>query len=69
MTATEAKRIIKSALDEKGLLYTKLTARTTDFTDLARAKCVFVKIHGWVGGPRWDELRDIAVQNGFRIEV
>jgi hypothetical protein len=63
------KQIIKMELDKRGLPYTKLTARKVDFTDLARASCIFVKIHGWQPNPAWDELKAIAVANGFRIET
>lgn len=63
------KQIIKAELERRGLPYTKLTSRTVDFTDLARASCVFVQIHGWKPSPAWDELKAIAVANGFRIEA
>lgn len=68
MTVNEAKWLIKAELERRKLPYTKLTARTIDFTDLARASCVFVKVHGWVPNPQWTELKAIAVANGFRIE-
>lgn len=68
ITPAAAKKVIAAALAERDLPFTKLTARTVDFTDLARARCVFVKIHGWQPNPAWTELRQIAVDNGFRIE-
>jgi len=69
MTTNEAKAIIKRELVARNLPFTKLTAKTVDFTDLARARVVFVKIHGWdQSSPVWDELKKIAVQNGFRIQ-
>ena len=68
ITTGQAKKIIASELEKRGLPFTKLTAKTVDFTDLARANCIFVKIHGWQPNPAWDELRAIAVQNGFRIQ-
>ena len=49
--------------------FTKLTARTVNFTDLARASCIFVKIHGWQPNPVWVELKRIAVAHGFHIET
>ena len=67
-TPHRAKAIIRAELERQGLIYTKLTARTVDFTDLARAKCVFVKIHGWQPNPVWDDLQALAVRHGFRIE-
>lgn len=66
---TDAKNIIRKSLAELDLPAYKLTARTISFVDLARASCVFVQIHGWQSNPRWDELRSIAIKNGFRIEV
>ena len=68
VTPNEAKRIIKSELDRRNLPYTKLTARTIGFSDLARASCIFVRIHGWHPAPAWDDIRAVAVTNGFRIE-
>jgi hypothetical protein len=69
VTANEAKRIIKNELDNRGLAYTKLTARTVSFVDLARASCIFVCVHGWQPNPQWAELRRIAVEHSFRIET
>lgn len=80
MTPQQAKNIIRAELERRGLSFEKLTARTIGFQDLARANCVFVKIHGWqanikrdveglpVPTTSWDELRQVAVSNGFRIE-
>lgn len=62
------KKIIQVELDKRNLPYTKLTAKTIGFSDLARGSCVFVKIHGWQPNPAWDEIKAIAVANGFRIE-
>ena len=69
VTASQAKKIVKSELERRNLPFTKLTAKTIDFTDLARASCVFVKIHGWQPNPAFDEIRAVAVANGFRIEA
>lgn len=69
VTVGQAKKIVKSELERRDLPFTKLTARTIDFTDLARASCVFVKIHGWQPNPAFDEIRAVAVANGFRIEA
>jgi hypothetical protein len=63
------KKIMQQELVARNLPFTKLTARTIDFSDLARATCVFVKIYGWQPNPVWSELRAVAVQNGFRIEA
>lgn len=69
MTPAQAKRLIKAKLDELKLPYTKLTAKTVNFTDLARASCVFVKVYGWKPDPAWDVLVKLAVDNGFRVEA
>ena len=66
---TVAKKIIQKELDKRGLSYTRLTARTISFTDLARTSVVFVKIHGWESNPAWSKLQAVARQNGFRIEA
>jgi hypothetical protein len=68
MSPSQAKKIIQAELEKHNLPYEKLTARTISFSDLARASCVFVKIHGWQPNPAWEELRAVAVANGFRIE-
>ena len=73
MTANEAKKLIKAELDALKIPYTKLTAKTVDFSDLARGACIFVTIHGWetsYQSPAWyQHLRELAVKNGFRIEA
>lgn len=69
MTTSLAKRIVKDKLQTLNLPFTKLTARTIGFQDLARANCIFVKIHGWQASPLWDDIADTARANGFRIET
>lgn len=66
---SEAKKIVAQRLTELGLPAYKLTAKSIDFSDLARAKCVFVKIHGWAPNPLWRELDHTARMYGFRIET
>ena len=68
-TPADAKRIIEAALTARKLPFTKLTARTVGFQDLARADCIFVKIHGWTPNPVWEELKLIAKQHHFCIEA
>lgn len=46
MTASEAKAATKKELDNMGVAFTKLTAKTLSFTDLARGSAVMVTIHG-----------------------
>ena len=69
MTPNQAKKVIKDRLEQLQLPFTKLTARTVDFTDLARATCVFVKIHGWQPSEQFDVLDKLAKANGFRVET
>jgi hypothetical protein len=66
-TANEAKKIIAAKLNELGLPAYKLSAKTVDFTDLARAQKLFVKINGWKPSPLWDDLQKTAKENGFLI--
>ena len=68
VTTFQAKNIIKNELNKRELPYNKLTARTIGFSDLLRGDCIFVKIHGWNPNPQWDELKNIAKENGFCIE-
>lgn len=65
----KAKQLIKNELDRLNVSYTKLTARTVDFTDLTRDKSLFVKIHGWKPNLVWANLKKIAKDNGFFIEA
>lgn len=73
MTPNQAKNTIKAELLALSIPYTRLSARTINFSDLARATCIFVTIHGWEAGYQsgawYKHLRELAVQNGFRIEV
>jgi hypothetical protein len=69
MTTHEAKRIIGRALQERKLAHSKLTAKTVSFTDLLRADCIFVTIHGWTPNPVFSELEAIAKSNGFCIDA
>jgi hypothetical protein len=65
----EAKKITREALDRLALPYTRLSARTVDFTDLARASAVFVTVHGWQPSPRWEELKADTKGKGFILEA
>jgi len=63
-----AKAIIRSALQDLGLPPHRLTAKTIHFSDLMRASCIFVRIHGWKPGPGWAQLKEEARAAGFCIE-
>lgn len=69
MTPTKAKKIMREFLDKQGLPYEKLTARTVNFSDLARCQRVFVYIHGWQPSPRWSDVKEYAALNGFCVQV
>lgn len=68
ITTHAAKKVVQAFLDEHKLTYTKLSARTIDFTDLMRAKCVFVTVFGWQVSPKGADLERLAVANGFRVQ-
>lgn len=68
MTPREAKKITAQILTDLGLPAHKLTARTVDFTDLARDKTVFVKIHDWKPDPVADRIKAAARDSGFCVE-
>jgi hypothetical protein len=69
LTLHQAKAFIRWALEERDIPFTKLTARTVGFHDLARGESVFVKIHGWKGSTLWEELRGMAHHEGFCLET
>ena len=68
MTSNEAKKIITKKLIDLNLPAYKLTAKTVDFSDLARGSKLFVKIHGWKPSPLWDDLQKTAKESGFLIQ-
>ena len=68
VTTNEAKKLLKGELERRGLRFTKLTARTISFSDLARGSGVFVKVHGWESNPEWNGLKAFAREHGFFIE-
>ena len=69
MTPRQAKEIIRQRLAELNLPAFRLSAKTIDFSDLARARCIFVKLHGWAPSPLYRELDLTARANDFRIEA
>jgi len=68
MTRSEAKGIIKTELEKRNLPFTRLTARTVDFSDLERSAGIFVRVHGWQPNSQWNELKSVAKANGFCLE-
>ena len=67
ITIHKAKKIIKEVLDTEGLNYTKVTAKTVNFSSL-RGSGIFVKIHGWTPNPSGSLVRKTAKDNGFFVE-
>ena len=64
----KAKKIVKEWLETNG--YTnKISAKTVDFTDLARDSVVVVYVHKWKPNPKWGELEKLAKKNGFLIDA
>jgi hypothetical protein len=68
MNTQTAKKIMRDYLDSNAIPYTKLSAKTVGFSDLARTNCIFVKIRGWEPNPIAADVQRCAVSNGFRVE-
>jgi hypothetical protein len=68
MTPREAAKTLKAELVRRVLPFNKISAKTVEFTDLARARAIFVKIHGWLPSPYADELKAFGKANGFNVE-
>lgn len=68
MSLNEEKDLTREWLDQHELPYTRISARTVSFLDLARASCVFVKVHGWEPNALAGELITFVKQFGFRVE-
>lgn len=67
ITTHQAKRVVREALERYGLGYTKLTARTVSFTDLARGEALVVTIHGWGPSPDHELVRQAARAQGVQV--
>ncbi|GIU69842.1 MAG: hypothetical protein KatS3mg002_1078 [Candidatus Woesearchaeota archaeon] len=68
MDTKQAKKLLKDYLDTHHIPYTSLTAKTVNFTDLARGESVFVTIHGFTPNPIANEIRSFAKDNNFCVE-
>lgn len=51
LSAKGAAALIAKAATARGIAFAKVTGKTVGFSDLARGSGVFVKVHGWGGGP------------------
>jgi len=69
VTPNQAKKLLKGELERLQLPFTKLTAKTVGFQDLARDSKVFVTVHGWQANPAWEGLESFAKQNGFCVSA
>jgi len=67
MDIREAKKLVTSWLRKHGLS-NKVTAKTIDFSDLARCSRIFVVVHDWAPGPIAADLNHYAMQHGFLME-
>lgn len=68
MTPSKAKKIIKNELEKLNLSYTKLSAKKTGFSDLARGEAIVVTIHGFKSNPKFNDLKKTAKENGIIID-
>ena len=67
----ECKKTAAIILNGCGISFTKLSAKTVSFQDLARADCVFVKVHGLNLGlsGAFGLAQATAKEHGFRIQA
>ena len=68
MNAREASATVKAELTRRGLAFSKVTARTVSFVDLAREDGVVVKIHGWKPAPVANEILHFGRMNKIIVE-
>ena len=69
ITARKARKLLIAFLSEEGLPFIRVQARTISFMDLARGRCVFVKVYGWTPSSDWEKVREFAVVNRFSVET
>ena len=67
ITVRQAKKLLESFMNERGLPFTKLTGRTVSFQDLARGSGIFITVHGWIRSPEWSKVKEFAKDNGFFV--
>ena len=67
-TTPAAKKLVAGWLTELGLTDCAVgRAHTVDFTDLARATCLFVDVNNWRPDARATDLERRAKAAGFRL--
>ena len=69
ISTTEAKRIVRAWLATNDNPALKVTAKTVNFSDLARGSGVFVTVHGFKPSAMWLSLDATAKEHGFNVEV
>lgn len=67
MTATKARQLARTYLNERRIPFTKLKARSVSFQDLARATRIFVDVHG-APASEFDAMKDYAATEGFYVK-
>ena len=69
ITPRQARKLVEQWLEEHDLSEASVDkARTVDFTDLARARRVFVTVGNWKPSPQASDLEQFARQHGFSVE-
>jgi radical SAM superfamily enzyme YgiQ (UPF0313 family) len=71
MTPNEAKKQVRQWLKDHGLPEYKLSAKTVDFSDLARVRVIFVTVHDWQPHPGipFRDLEVWAKRQGFEAQT
>ena len=69
--AAEFKKTAAIILKGCGISYSKLSAKTVSFSDLARAECVYVTVHNLNLGisGAWHLVQATAREHGFRLQA
>jgi hypothetical protein len=69
LTPARAKKILIEEMNRLEISYSKLTAQTVCFGDLARASCLFVKIYEFNTPQHAEKLEAMARKHGFRVQL
>ena len=75
VTSSEAKKIIKTELDNRKIVYEKLTVKTIPWSNIIgdrignKTKMIFVEIHGLKQFESLNEIKRIAQNSEFRVNI
>lgn len=69
MTALQAKANVIHMAVLQSLTYSKITARTVDFADLARQSAVVVSVRGIKGTDDWSSIKNAIKGTNVRINL